>query len=896
MIFFVGNGGTVIKGLPSPVYQGSANANTVYLIAPFASNTQVTLAFKLPNGSIYPKEEPAAMTAQGALEGVKNGQTGQTYAGWTYDLPNAVTALYGVVTVQFFFHNAEGKVTASSSVSFNVGQGVPPVLPDAPSDDVYEQILANIGAMQEQLNNGFYASRAVYAWNSTYTYGAGEITFYPDIGNYGAFVKSVVANNTGNTPYTDGAINSAFWSEVVNFNTVTDDFFAEIKEAQAAAEAAEAGAEAAQSAAEAAQTAAETAQGKAETAQTAAETAQGKAETAQAAAETAQTAAETAEGNAKTSETNAASSASAAAGSATSASGSASEAATSAQNAQSSASAAAGSATAAQNAQTAAETAETNAENSAGAAATSAGQAGQSASAASTSASQAESARIAAEAAKTAAQTAQSGAQTAESNAGTYAGNASGSASAAAQSAVEAQAYMEQAKQYAQKEYQIYDSFEELPNPGDSAYIYLVPASGGSGNDSYSEYLWITETGKYEFIGNVNDVDLSGYAQVNGTYPNMTVGNATNAVNATNATNAENATSAASATKATQDGSGNNIASTYATKTELTEGLTGKQPTGNYALQNGTYPDMTVGNATNAVNATNAESATSAASATKATQDGAGNVIADTYATKTEVTEGLAGKQPTGNYALQTGSYPSMTVGNASNATNAGHAETADGATNADSATKATQDGSGNNIVNTYATKTELNNSLATKANTSGYYKELRAGQADAAGYADQAELATQAQLGQSGVPSASDDNKIVTTEYLYPGSAQGNGVSSFKFVYRGVTHSVNIQTSYVSTTSNWMRVVRSGNTVTIGWTLALKSTTTLRKGTNYTIASGLPNAAHTENNYCVGIAPDGTVFTVYVNTSGQIILRPQTGNLTSQTVYLGCTYLTNEA
>ena len=689
----------------------------------------------------------------------------------------------------------------------------------------------------------------------------------------------------------------------------------EAETAQAAAEAAEAGAEAAQSAAE-------TAQGKAETAQSAAETAQGKAETAQAAAETAQTAAETAEGNAKTSETNAASSASAAAGSASAASGSASEAATSAQNAQSSASAAAGSATAAQNAQTAAETAATNAESSAGAAATSAGQAGQSASAASTSASQAESARIAAEAAKTAA-------QTAESNAGTYAGNASGSASEAAQSAVEAQAYMEQAKQYAQKEYQIYDSFEDLPNPGDSAYIYLVPSSGGSGNDSYSEYLWITETSKYEFIGNVNDVDLSGYAQVNGTYPNMTVGNATNAVNATNATNAENATSAASATKATQDGSGNDIANTYATKTEVTEGLAGKQPTGNYALQNGTYPDMTVGNATNAANATNAESATSAASATKATQDGAGNVIADTYATKTEVTEGLAGKQPTGNYALQTGSYPSMTVGNASNATNAGHAETADGAANvtttingkaisdifetdgttakeathaasADSATKATQDGSGNNIVDTYATKTELNNSLATKANTSGSYNDLNVGHANSADSATQAaratvaNSATTAQLGQSGVPSASDDDKIVTTEYLYPGSAEGNGVSSFNFVYRGVTHTIRINTSYVSTTSNWMRVVRSGNTVTVGWTLGIK--TTINKGTNYTIASGLPNAANTENNYCVGIAPDGTVFTVYVSTAGQIVFRAQTGNLTSQTIYLGCTYLTNEA
>ena len=57
-----------------------------------------------------------------------------------------------------------------------------------------------------------------------------------------------------------------------------------------------------------------------------------------------------------------------------------------------------------------------------------------------------------------------------------------------------------------------------------------------------------------------------------------------------------------------------NCDSTYATKTELTEGLAGKQPTGNYALQTGTYAGMTVGNAT------------------KAEQDASGNNIADTYA------------------------------------------------------------------------------------------------------------------------------------------------------------------------------------------------------------------------------------------------------------------------
>lgn len=69
------------------------------------------------------------------------------------------------------------------------------------------------------------------------------------------------------------------------------------------------------------------------------------------------------------------------------------------------------------------------------------------------------------------------------------------------------------------------------------------------------------------------------------------------------------------ATKAVQDGSGNNIESTY-------------------AKQNGTYNDMSVGHASNAGYATSAASATNATNATnatKATQDGNGDVISSTY-------------------------------------------------------------------------------------------------------------------------------------------------------------------------------------------------------------------------------------------------------------------------
>ena len=239
------------------------------------------------------------------------------------------------------------------------------------------------------------------------------------------------------------------------------------------------------------------------------------------AAEAAQAAAEDAQAAAETAEDNAKASETAAQGYANAASGSAGDAASSAEQA-------AGSATAA----------------------------GQSASAAASSATQAE--------------------QSASS--------AAGSAQSAQESAGQAQEYMEQAKDYAKKEYKVYDSFDDLPVPGDSAFIYLVPSANAIENDAYAEYLWISEDNKYEFIGKVNDVDLSDYAKINGSYPNMTVGNAThatNADNATNAVNADNAThadSADSAAKATQDGNGDNIAATY-------------------AKQNGTYPNLTAGEA-----------------------------------------------------------------------------------------------------------------------------------------------------------------------------------------------------------------------------------------------------------------------------------------------------------
>ena len=409
MIFFVGNDGTIVKGLPSPVYQGAANSNTVYLIAPFAENTAVTVAFKLPNGVVT---APAAMASQGAIAGVTDAATGQTYAGWTYDLPNSITSLYGTVTAQFFFYSAQaGVITATSGTSFQVGRGVPAVLPDTPEEDVYEQILSNIAALQTDVSNGYYAARAIYAWNSAMTYGANEITYYP-VGTYGALVKSVVASNTNHEPYTDGVLNSTYWAEVLNF----DEALTTAEEAKDAAAA--------------------------------------------------------------------------------------------------SAAAAAQSATAAENYKDAAS-------DSASSAADYVTQANTAASSAIVNASAAEqSMKAAAE-----------------------------SATAAAQSAQDAADFAELARQYVELGIQPntdYTSVDDLPVPGSTKFIYLIPATDGSGQDAYDAYIWVPSKQAYEHIGSTR-IDLSNYAQKNGSYPDMSVGNAT---------------------KAAQDASGNVITATYATKAE----------------------------------------------------------------------------------------------------------------------------------------------------------------------------------------------------------------------------------------------------------------------------------------------------------------------------------------
>lgn len=466
MIYFLNASGAVAHCMPESVYQGAAEANRLFLVSPHAASAEVSAAFRLPDGSVTPRFR---MEYAGVLDGY-SAENGNSVSGWRLLLPVSVTAQYGTVRVQFYFRSAGQGQEASASAQFAVERGVPSELPASPETDAYADIAAALAALRADLINGYYPARAGIAWNDGHVYGANELVFCPDAGTCGALVRSKIADNV-QPPFTDGILNAQYWEIVVDFDTIADDYFADVQAERTAAQAAKAAAETAQSAAESAQAAAETAAGNAGAGQTAA---QGYAAAA----------------------SESAADASAAVGQASGYAGAAAQ----------SADAAAGSAAAA----------------------------GQSAQA------------------------------------------AAAGAAASAGSALEAQGYMEQAKNYAQREYRICESFDALPESGDSAFIYLVPASGGTEGDSYSEYLWITESGRYEYIGSVNDVDLSNYAQVNGTYANMSVG------------------------KASADGDGLNIAQNYLKLTAQT--LTPEQSAQaraniGAAAEEGSYPGMSVGNA-----------------------------------------------------------------------------------------------------------------------------------------------------------------------------------------------------------------------------------------------------------------------------------------------------------
>ena len=92
----------------------------------------------------------------------------------------------------------------------------------------------------------------------------------------------------------------------------------------------------------------------------------------------------------------------------------------------------------------------------------------------------------------------------------TYASERNGkeSAEAAAESAAAAQAAASSALSY---NYQ-YESYDSLPRPGSTSYLYMIPSGSGEAGEEYDEYAWSEQKNNYERIGSaVKKADLSDF-------------------------------------------------------------------------------------------------------------------------------------------------------------------------------------------------------------------------------------------------------------------------------------------------------------------------------------------------------------------------------------------------
>ena len=146
MLFYFNGEGKIIKTIPKPIYQGSNRANTIYFIAPVTATASINVSFILPNGFIT-KQSP--MVAQGQLSGIEAPDSSM-FNVWSFDIPAIVTAYAGAVTTQFFII-ADKSIITTQTVKFAVSKGVSPILPKAPTENVYTEILLALQNISERV-------------------------------------------------------------------------------------------------------------------------------------------------------------------------------------------------------------------------------------------------------------------------------------------------------------------------------------------------------------------------------------------------------------------------------------------------------------------------------------------------------------------------------------------------------------------------------------------------------------------------------------------------------------------------------------------------------------------------------------------------------------------------
>lgn len=143
---------SVAQLVPSMVFQNSANASYLDIFAPFnvREYASVGVNIELPNGEYL--SQTLAFPAPGQP---------YDYGLWTVPLSAQITALQGVVRFSLVFNGANETATTGIA-ELTVRRTAVPVLPSAPSSDVYQQILTQLSALQAYYGDADTAIEQLY--------------------------------------------------------------------------------------------------------------------------------------------------------------------------------------------------------------------------------------------------------------------------------------------------------------------------------------------------------------------------------------------------------------------------------------------------------------------------------------------------------------------------------------------------------------------------------------------------------------------------------------------------------------------------------------------------------------------------------------------------------------
>ena len=140
MIFFANADGSVKQVITNPIYQNSNNAAEVVLIAPY-TNATATVAFTLPNGLNTSEYLMSTVDLGSYMQVAPN----KTYCAYRATLDSSVTEYAGLLTVQFFLYLTNTSTVLSTfATTVDIQPGVPVLLPETPTPDIYAQILKQL--------------------------------------------------------------------------------------------------------------------------------------------------------------------------------------------------------------------------------------------------------------------------------------------------------------------------------------------------------------------------------------------------------------------------------------------------------------------------------------------------------------------------------------------------------------------------------------------------------------------------------------------------------------------------------------------------------------------------------------------------------------------------------